>query len=145
MSERFTTEIPVRHSDYDTYGHVNNATYATYLEEARANYLEAVLADEDLTSNADDGDVETIGVVVANLEIDFHRSIETTDVVTVAVAVGEMGTSSFILEYEIRSADGVHANAKTTMVAFDRQARESLPLPESWRNAIDAFEPISAE
>lgn len=160
---RFTTEVPVRYSDVDTYGHVNNATYATYLEEARIDYLEALLGDEDLTSSVDSGvDATTdgenagnetgaadandaVGMVVANLEIDFQRPIEPIDAVTVAVGVAELGRSSFTLEYEIRTDAGVHATAETTMVAFDRAARESRPLPDRWRSAVEEFEGISAD
>jgi len=167
VSDGFQTEIPVRYSDIDSYGHVNNATYATYLEEARIDYLEAVLGTADLTDSVDDGrdadhgtadrqaaaegetdedpGASAIGMVVANLEIDFRRSIQTADAVTVTVTVAEMGTSSVTLEYEIRSAEGVHATARTTMVAFDRQARESRPLPDDWRAALETFESLRAE
>ncbi|MFC6975463.1 acyl-CoA thioesterase [Halomicroarcula sp. GCM10025709] len=39
MSFEYTTEVSVRYDDLDTYGHVNNVRYGTYLEEARIDYL----------------------------------------------------------------------------------------------------------
>ena len=154
LDDAFTTDVSVRYADVDTYGHVNNATYATYLEEARIDYLDAVLDEAALTARIDTGitdeesDVgsgDAVGVVVANLEIDYLRSIGPVDAVTVAVGVGDLGRSSFTLEYAISSEDGRHATAETTMVAFDRTARESRPLPEEWRTAIVAFEGLDDE
>ena len=164
LDDAFTTDVSVRYADVDTYGHVNNATYATYLEEARIDYLDAVLGEAALTASvdtgtddrgsgdadtgdgeSDDGSGDAVGVVVANLEIDFLRSIGPVDAVTVAVGVENLGRSSFTLEYAISSDDGRHATAETTMVAFDRAARESRPLPEEWRSALVAFEGLDDE
>lgn len=37
----YQTEIPMRWGDMDAYGHVNNATFVTYLEQARVNAFES--------------------------------------------------------------------------------------------------------
>ena len=39
----FETTIGVRYRDIDAMGHVNNAVYATYLEQARVRYVDHVL------------------------------------------------------------------------------------------------------
>jgi len=39
----YTTEIDVRFRDIDAMGHVNNAVYATYIEQARTEYFRDVL------------------------------------------------------------------------------------------------------
>ncbi|MFB6075072.1 MAG: acyl-CoA thioesterase [Haloarculaceae archaeon] len=132
----FETDVPVRYSDLDTYGHVNNATVATYCEEARVDYFEAVLpADADLT-----GTEGATGVVVANLEIDFERPVGPVDAVTVGVEVPSLGESSFPMAYEVRADGAVAATGETTMVAYDRAERRSVPIPSSWREAIAAYE-----
>jgi len=44
----YTTDIDVRFRDIDAMGHVNNAVYATYIEQARTEYFRDVL-DADLS------------------------------------------------------------------------------------------------
>jgi len=138
MSFEFTTTVDVRYNDLDTYGHVNNALYGTYIEEARVDYLETVIGGEtaDIT-----GDGDETGMVVANLQLDFEQPVRLADEVTVGVRVPRLGEKSFPFEYEIRTADGnVAATGETTMVAYDRGQDASVPIPESWRESISAFE-----
>jgi acyl-CoA thioester hydrolase len=59
----YTTDIEVRYRDLDTMGHVNNAVYATYLEQARMDYFRDLLG---LT-------MDDVQGVIAHLEIDYHR------------------------------------------------------------------------
>ncbi len=136
----FETEVPVRYTDVDTYGHVNNATYATYLEEARIDYLEAVLGDEARSLAADSAEGDGVGIVVASLELDYRHSVGLVETVTVGVRVPRLGESSFPIEYEVRSDGEVAATGETTMVAYDRAANASRPLPDAWRERIASFE-----
>jgi len=137
MSFEFETEVDVRYTDLDTYGHVNNAVYATFLEEARVDYLADVIGGEhaDIT-----GSGEGLGIVLATLELDFQASLGPSDSVTVAVRVPRLGDSSFPIEYEVREDGEVLATGETTVVVFDRASRESQPIPESWREQIQQFE-----
>ena len=140
MSFEFTTTVDVRYNDLDTYGHVNNALYGTYVEEARVDYLETVVggAAADIT-----GSGEETGMVVANLQLDFERPIRLADEVTVGVRVPRLGEKSFPFEYEIRTADGeVAATGETTMVAYDRGQGSSVSIPDSWRESIGEFEDL---
>lgn len=136
----FETTVPVRYSDVDTYGHVNNATYATYLEEARIDYLEAVLGDEARSLAAQSADEDGVGIVVASLDLQYRHSVGLVDSVTVGVRVPRLGDSSFPMEYEIRSDGDVAAEGTTTMVAFDRAEGASRPIPDTWRDRFSSFE-----
>ena len=62
----FETEIAVRYRDLDTYGHVNNAVYATYVEQARLAYLTTVLGAET---------PRDLSIVIAELTVEFHAPI----------------------------------------------------------------------
>ncbi|QCC51172.1 acyl-CoA thioesterase [Halapricum salinum] len=138
MSFTFETTVDVRYTDFDTYGHVNNAVYATFLEEARVDYLTHVVGEHaDIT-----GSGEGLGIVLATLELDFQDSLGPSDSVTVAVRVPQLGTSSFLLEYEVREDGAVLATGETTVVVFDRASRESRPIPDSWRENISEFEQL---
>jgi len=141
VSFTFETEVAVRYSDVDTYGHVNNAVYATFVEEARVDYLEAVLDADDTAREGPAGmSADGVGIVVASLDLEFRRSVGMVDDVTVGVRVPNLGESSFPFEYEIRSAGEVAAVGETTMVAYDRGTDASRPIPEAWRERITSFE-----
>jgi len=126
----YEVEMPVRFRDIDAIGHVNNAVYATYLEQARIEYIEDVLGT--VVTDAD--------VVIANLELDYERPIEIGADVTVALAVPEVGTSSIPMEYEVRADGSVAATGSTVMVAVDPDAGTTRPLPEEWRHRIAEHE-----
>ena len=131
MSEfNYEIELTVRYRDIDEMGHVNNAVYATYMEQARVQYIEDVV----------DEPMMNVGGVVADLHIDFERPIGWGEDVTVAVRAGELGTSSIPLEYEIRADGDVAATGKTLMVTFDRESETSRPIPDAWRERIDDHE-----
>ncbi|KPN31421.1 acyl-CoA thioesterase YbgC [Halolamina pelagica] len=127
----YETTLDVRFRDIDAMGHVNNAVYATYAEQARANYFADVL-DEDLSA---------ISSVLARIEIDYHRPVELDDgPVTVAVSVPRLGESSLPMEYEIRTVDGeLAASIESVQVAYDREAGESVPIPNAWRETITEY------
>lgn len=125
----FETELQVRFRDIDAMDHVNNAIYATYLEQARADYFEAVIG-ETLT------DVDT---VLVTLHIEYRAPIELGDEVTVTVTVPELGESAIPMEYEILLDDGtLAATAETVQVAYDRERGTSKPIPDAWRTAIES-------
>lgn len=123
----FETQIPVRYSDHDALGHVNNAAVATYLEEARIDFL----------TEAVDRDALASSMVVATMTIDYHAPIESDDV-TVGVAVPEVGRTSFTVEYVVE-ADGVQvATAETVQVTVDGETGAPVPVPDEWRSVLEA-------
>lgn len=124
----YVTAIDVRLRDIDFMGHVNNATYATYLEEARQAYFADVIG----VSLTD------VGTVLANLEIDYVEAIEADADVTIALRVSELGTSSLPMEYEVRADGERAATARTVQVLVDRETGQSQSIPTEWRTRIDA-------
>ena len=56
-----------------------------------------------------------------------------------------VGTKSFDLEHEIRAQDGrLVAEAQSTLVAFDYDADQTMPIPPEWRERIENYESRSA-
>jgi acyl-CoA thioester hydrolase len=115
----------VRFRDVDGMGHVNNAVFLTYLEEARIAYL--------LRFGAEVG-----SMILARVEIDFRSPLRMGDEIDVGVRPATVGTKSFELEYEVRRGDTVAAEAKTVIVSFDYEAGRSVELPDTWREALAA-------
>ena len=121
--------IEIRWRDLDGFGHVNNSTYLTYLEEARDQHLTDVLGEA------------VHRTVIRRLEIDFVSGLtQEDDYVDVDVRLTGVGTSSVTLEERIISVlDGrVAATAKTVMVHTDESRTASAPWPDDSRDAIDA-------
>lgn len=107
---------------------MNNAVYATYLEQARADYYREIIGE----SLAD------VNTVLASLAIDFQRPIAPDQTVTIGLSAPELGESSIPMEYEIRREDStVAATAETVQVAYDPEAERSYPIPAAWRDAIE--------
>ncbi|ELY62106.1 acyl-CoA thioesterase [Natronolimnohabitans innermongolicus] len=122
----YEVSIDVRLRDIDFMGHVNNAVYATYLEEAREAYFEEVVGVS----------LPDIGTVLASLEIEYARAIEADESVTVAIGVPELGTSSIPMRYEVRADGERAATAQTVQVLLDRETEQSRPIPDDWRRRI---------
>jgi acyl-CoA thioester hydrolase len=119
----YETELQVRFRDLDAMGHVNNAVYATYLEQARVDYYDEVLG----------VGLDDIDTVLVNLEIDYRHEVRLEDeTVTIAMGVRSLGESSVVVGYEVRAGDRVAATAETTQVYVDPEAGTSRPLPEAW-------------
>lgn len=125
----FVHRDAVRFRDLDAFGHVNNAVYSTYLEDARNAYLKEL------------GLVRTIAdirMILARQEIDFRAQVDVGEELQVGVRPARFGTKSFDLEYEIYAGGRLAATAKSVIVAFDYDANESIPLPDTWRRTLAA-------
>jgi acyl-CoA thioester hydrolase len=121
--------VEIRWSDVDAYMHVNNAVYATYLEECRDEWVEQALGDA--------GD--SWDLVLARVAIDFRRELRLEDEeVVVSCTLARIGTASLTLREEIRTRDGeLSAEAEAVLVARDRELGRSRPLTESERTAFE--------
>ena len=114
----------VRWDDIDAFGHVNNAKYLIFAQEARFqwSYYEFVKRNETPT---------IVEMVVARAEVDFIAPIyEGGSFVDVHIWVESVGTSSFTLNYEISSNGLLHARIKTVQVAISLESKKSRPLTD---------------
>jgi acyl-CoA thioester hydrolase len=123
----FEHQVSVRWRDTDALGHVNNAVYLTYLEEARdAFYLRAL------------GDPI---YVVVRLEIDFRAEVRHAHrTVRVKIAVERLGTTSLTTHETLRTADGaVAAEAHVVTVRWDQDTRTAVPFSDDQRGRLAEF------
>src|SRR5215475_7863936 len=123
----FEHQLSVRWRDTDALGHVNNAVYLTYLEEARdAFYLRAL------------GDPI---YVVVRLEIDFRNEVRHDDkTVRIEIAVERLGTTSLTTRETLRAADGrVAAEARAITVRWDQKVRAAVPFSDEQRARLAEF------
>ncbi len=141
MTPVFTHELEVRFRDCDPMGHVNNAVYLTYLEQARFNHWRAsglarhTIASGPAAHAAAPADIP--GVIVARIEIDYRKAAKYGDLLRIDLGVAAIGRTSFTYEYEIRDAAGaLLATAKTVIVRFDYAAGKPVPISEELRAAL---------
>ncbi len=129
--------IEVRYGDLDPQGHVNNAKYLTYMEQARVFYLKQLKLWEG-------GSFMDMGVILADVQLTFRKAIQFGDQVSVGVRISRIGNKSMTSEYRIEDAqDGTEfASGTCVMVAYDYHNRRSVPIPGEWRKAIQQFEGI---
>ena len=121
----FVHRETVRFRDLDSLGHMNNAVYATFLEQARIAFLES--------NGAHVGNM-----ILARLEIDFRSPAELGESVEIAVTPTRVGTKSFDLEYVMRVGERVVAEAKTVLVAYDYAHARSVEIPDEWKERLAA-------
>jgi acyl-CoA thioester hydrolase len=121
----FVHRETVRFRDLDAMGHVNNAVFATYLEQARIAFLSPHGA-------------KIENMILARLEIDFRSPAELGETIEITVTPARIGTKSFDLEYVLRAGDRVVAEAKTVLVAYDYERSRSVDIPERWKEQLAA-------
>ena len=121
--------IEIRWRDVDAFGHVNNAVYLTYLEEARDEWVERAL----------NGISDVWDFVLVRVAVDFRRELrQEDDAVVVSVRLDRLGNSSLRVREEIRTAGGeLAAESESVIVARDRQTGRSRPLTAAERAALE--------
>ena len=123
----------VRWDDIDALGHVNNAKYLTYSQEARFHWSFYQFYERNETPYF-------IDMVVARAEVDFVAPIYEGGIfVDVHIWVESVGTSSFMLNYEISSNGVLHARIKTVQVAISMKTKKSRPLADTEREFLKEY------
>lgn len=140
-----TLRIVVRFSDCDPLGHVNNAKYSTYLEQARI-VLWRKQGGFELRSAAQTGGRRGEGFILARTEINFRSQAHDGDELEVRLSLEGFGRSSAAYTYEIvhRESGRLVADAKTIQVWYDYDAQRPKALTDELRailsRAVFGFE-----
>ena len=129
---RFTTTIRVRWGDCDAFGHVNNASYLSYFEEARIDYWKAVVPDVPFT-----------GMAIVHTAVDFRGQAFPGDTLTIKVAVTELKRTSFWAAYEVLKGDAVMATGRSAQVFFDYETQQAAVIPAAFRQTVASYEGIA--
>jgi acyl-CoA thioester hydrolase len=139
---RFRRPIVVRFADTDAMGHVNNASYLTYCEIARAAYYEAV-SGEPLPLGAHGA---SEGMTLAEARIAFRSPAFYGETLTIEARVARIGRTSFVQEFRLtapRSRYGEErlvAISQSTQVMYDYAVERPVPVPPQLVAAMEAFE-----
>lgn len=130
----FTTDVAVRWSDMDVFGHVNNARVVTLLEEARTELLFGERARRGAQTLS-------AGVVVIELVVRYRQPlVYSANPVRVRLWVSELRAASFALDYVVVGTDGEAVTARTRLAAYDTAAQRPRRLSPPERQFLAAFQ-----
>jgi acyl-CoA thioester hydrolase len=115
---------PLRWSDVDVYGVINNVAFVRYLEEARV----------DLLSRMGPGEHDSFlrgGSVVVRLEIDYKSQLRhRRDPIEIDLWVSDLRAATVTISYLVKDGDQTCATARTVLAPFDYRAHRPRRLTE---------------
>jgi acyl-CoA thioester hydrolase len=133
---RYFHPTEVRYGDLDPQGHVNNAKYLTYFEQARVGYwIELGLFSREQSFNE-------IGVIIADIHISYEQPVHWGMPIKIGVATRKIGNKSLTVDQCVADESGSRIFAKGTvvLVAYDYLKQEAMRVPDSWRQRLERHE-----
>lgn len=129
--------VPLRWSDMDAYGHVNNVQFLRLLEDARVIAFREWFGEERTMLDS--------GVLVARHEIEYLAPLTFRHApIAVDLWTTKIGGARFDVSYEVRDPDDIgsqlYARAETTLVAYDFRTSSPRRLSPSERGQLKALE-----
>ena len=108
----YTHRCPMRWGDMDAQGHLNNAAYLDYLQEARVAFL---LSGSPVLHHLLDS-----GVLVVSHQVEYLKPVAFSDrPLTTNLWVDAIGGSRFSIGYEVYDGADLAARARTGVVPFE--------------------------
>ena len=132
----FYHPIEVRYGDLDPQGHVNNAKFLTYFEQARLAYWVQMGLFTKGQSFME------LGIILADVHITYLEPVYYGQNIKVGVHVSTLGNKSMTWQQSIVDADTGKELAKgeVVIVAYDYKAEKTISIPQEWREKITQFE-----
>ena len=121
----FHHNIQTRWKDMDSFGHINNAVYLTYIEDARTTLFKRWNLKSQNTS-----------VIVASLKIDYFTQIKHPSKLIIGSTISRIGNSSFDIQSAI-FIDGLKKPAALSLVicvCYDYENGKSVTVYDEIRN-----------
>ena len=121
----FHHNIQTRWKDMDSFGHINNAVYLTYIEDARTTF-----------STRWNLKSQNKSIIVASLKIDYLTQIKHPSKLIIGSKIAKIGNSSFDIQSAIfiKGLNKPSALSIVTCVCYDYKKGQSVPVYEEIRN-----------
>jgi len=135
-------EVKVRLADTDAMGHVNNASYLTYVEIARVAYWEQATG---LVLPLGVHGAEE-GMILAEIRMTYRNTAFYGETLTVESRLDRIGRTSFGMVHRITTPQSrfgssrLIAVADSTLVSYDYTEERPIPVPDDWVAAFERFE-----
>jgi len=134
----FTHPIEVRYGDLDPQGHLNNAKYLTFFEQARIFYFSRLGLFRKGMSFLD------VGTILADVHLTFYKPVLFGMDIRVGVRTTRLGNKSFDVEQAlIDQASGARlASGQLVLVSYDYHTAQTIPIPPEWREKLSRFDDL---
>ena len=114
--------------DMDALGHVNNARFFEYFQNARIQWL---------------GELgfhlpNSTGPVVAQISCNFHAPLHSPARICIRSWFYDPGHSSIGLAHELHHEQTCIANGDSRLVWLDYARHQSIPIPDAIRNCVES-------
>ncbi|MEC5193254.1 MULTISPECIES: acyl-CoA thioesterase [unclassified Arthrobacter] len=119
--EHFECSMPLRWSDQDLNGHINNARIVTLMEEARILWLNQSAAASGLESFR-------CPKVVAALTVEYHRPVNYGDELLMLLDISRIGNGSFTVRYSATQQSSPVFRGSTVLVPLERKSNRPRKL-----------------
>ena len=126
-------EIKVRGYHLDGYGHVNNARYLEFLEEARWDFLDKQPEFSNIIQ-------QNLNFVVVNININYRNPARMGDKLLVTTYLNKIGNTSGVIHQEVTSLDQSlnYADADITFVLLNG-AGKIQPMKGELKELMDTL------
>lgn len=119
--------ITPRFCETDALGHINNVSYAAWLEQGRMGFF------------IESKDPFDTPLILAKLEINYRNETFHGTKVEVHSHLAQLGTSSFTMAQNIYQNDVLVVEAKAVLVQFDFENKHSIPFNDEQRTHWEQF------
>ncbi|MBC8139860.1 MAG: acyl-CoA thioesterase [Armatimonadetes bacterium] len=134
MTYPLRTTIRVRTYELDSFGHVNNAHYLHYLEEARSEFLRQMgLSFNDFAAHG-------VQLVIVEANLRYLRAARYGDELVIVGRTRDVRPASAWIDYVLTDAatGQVVVNAETKGAFLDARTFKPCRAPEAFRTAFAA-------
>ncbi|MEV4680246.1 acyl-CoA thioesterase [Streptomyces kurssanovii] len=133
---RHIYRCPLRWSDMDAFGHVNNVVFLRYLEEARIDFMFRLAPGDGSPSFSG-------GSVVARHEIDYVRPlVHRHEPVIIESWVTKISAASLTIAYEVKEEDDpatVYVRASTVVVPYNLESQRPRRISAEEKSFLEKY------
>ena len=118
--------LSTRWKDLDAFGHINNAIFLTYIENARIDLLNLWRINNKSKS-----------IIIASIKIDYINQISHPSELVIGQTISRIGKTSFDINADILTSDKkmIYAKSKTTCVCFNYATNSKLKVYEKIKDS----------
>ena len=109
--------------DMDALGHVNNARYFDYFQEARIEWLAGLGLDME----------QSTGPVVVHVACTFLKPVVYPAKLTLNSSLHSLGRSSMVLDHDLYQGEQLMAQGTCKIVWIDYVKNKAIPFPDKIR------------
>ena len=128
----FSTNIPIRITDLNYGNHVGNDTFLSLIHEARMQFF--------LHYGYTELQFAGVGLIMADVAIEFKREVLYGDTVTIHVAAAGFDKPGFDVFYKLmvtkEEIETLVGKAKTGMICYDYELKKKVPIPAEALNKL---------